>query len=157
MKIRGVTSNNRKHEFSITTRAGASYPFPYSEADPCPTSSDPIVDLFVDRELGSEALTFVLASGDEGSVHIDSVLEYNEDPQYLAEFLLYELSLEAEKRIENSPLSRRQIARRLNTSVPQLYRLLDPTNTKKSMSQLVSLLHVLNCDVDLVVRKRATA
>jgi hypothetical protein len=34
----------------------------------------------VDPELGREAFTFRLASGAEGSVPIDAVLEYNEDP-----------------------------------------------------------------------------
>ena len=43
------------------------------------------------------------------------------------------------------------------TSVPQLYRLLDPANHRKSMRQLISLLHVLNCDVDLVVKERTAA
>jgi hypothetical protein len=113
--------------------------------------------VFIDRELGNEAFTYILQSGEEGSVHIDQVLEYNEDPKYLAELLIYKLTLEARRRIEGSGLSRRQIARRLNTSVPQLYRLLEPANTTKSMKQLISLLHILNCDVDLVIKKRAAA
>ncbi len=54
-------------------------------------------------------------------------------------------------------ISRRQIAKRLNTSLPQLYRLLDSANTRKSMNQLVTLLHVLNCNVDMVVKKKAAA
>ena len=83
------------------------------------------------------------------------MLEYNEDPKYLADRLTYKLSLEAHKCIEHSDLSRRQMARQLKTSVPQLYRLLDPSNTRKSITQLVALLHILNCDVDLVVRKRS--
>ena len=41
--------------------------------------------------------------------------------------------------------------RRLKTSVPQLYRLLDTTNTRKSMNQLVSLLQILDCSIELVV------
>ena len=90
-------------------------------------------------------------------MHLEQVLEYNEEPEYLAELLLYRLSLEAGKCIDNSGLSRRQIARQLNTSVPQLYRLLDPANSNKSMKQLVALLHILDCDVDLVVRKRSAA
>ena len=44
-----------------------------------------------------------------------------------------------------------RFARRLRTSVPQLYRLLDTTNTKKSINQLVSLLQILDCSVDLIV------
>jgi len=157
MKIRSVTSNNRKNEFSVVTRSGADYPFPYSEADPRPGSDNRIEEVFVDKELGNEAFTYVLESGEEGSIHIEQVLEYNEDPKYLADLLTYKLSLEAQSRIEQSELSRRQVAKRLNTSVPQLYRLLDPANTRKSMKQLVALLHILNCDVDLVVKKRAAA
>ncbi len=157
MKIRRVTSNNRKNEFSVISRSGVEYPFPYSKTDPCPSADDRVEDLFVDKELANEAFTYILESGEEGSVHIEQVLEYNEDPKYLADLLTYRLSLEARERIEHSELSRRQVAKRLKTSVPQLYRLLDPANTNKSMRQLVALLHILNCDVDLVVKKRAAA
>lgn len=157
MKIRSVTSNNRRNEFMLVTRSGVTYTFPYSKADPCPNSDDRVVDVFVDKELGNEAFTYILESGKEGSVHIEQVLEYNEDPKYLADLLTYKLTLEARKGMEGSELSMRQIAKRLKTSVPQLYRLLDPANTRKSMSQLVALLHVLDCDVDLVVRKKHAA
>ena len=157
MKIREVLSNNRKSEFNLTTRSGTTFSFPYSKCKPTPSRENRVVEVYVDKELGNEAFTYLLDSGDEGSIHIDSVLECNEDPKYLADLLLYKLSVEAEKRIEKSALSRRQIAQRLNTSVPQLYRLIDPANSKKSMSQVVSLLHILNCDVDLVIKKRASA
>lgn len=66
----------------------------------------------------------------------------------------YQLTVEARKRIEQSGLSRRELARRLRTSVPQLYRLLDTANTRKSMNQLVRLLQILDCRVDLVVTDR---
>ena len=157
MKIRSVTLNNRKNEFLVVNRSGVTYSFPYAEADPVPGTDDRIEEVFVDKELGNEAFTYILESGKEGSVHIDQVLEYNEDPNYLAELLTYKLTLEARDGVENSGLSRRQIAKRLKTSVPQLYRLLDPANTRKSMNQLVALLHILNRDVDFVVRKGAAA
>ena len=157
MKIRSIKSNTRKNEFLVTTYSGAEYPFPFSKADPKPASADRVEDAWVDKELGKEAFTYVLESGAEGSVHIEHVLEYNEDPRYLADLLTYKLSLEAQKCLENSELSRRQLAKQLKTSVPQLYRLLDPTNTSKSMSQLVTLLHVLECDVDVIVKKKSAA
>ena len=151
MKVQKVSINNRRKEFSVATRAGTVFTFPYAEADPGPSSKNRIEKVFVDRELGNEAITYVLDSGDEGSLHIEQILEYNEDPNYMANLLAYKLTLEALNGIENSGLSRRQIAKRLKTSVPQLYRLLDPANTSKSINQLVALLHVLNRKVDLVV------
>ena len=107
--------------------------------------------------MGNEAFTYILKSGDEGAVHLDHVREYNEEPEFMANLLLYNLTLKAEERVADSDLSLRQLARRLDTSVPQLYRLLDPANYKKSMKQLVALLLILDCDVDLVVKKRAAA
>jgi len=87
-------------------------------------------------------------------VHVEQVLEYNQDPSHLRDILLYRLTLEAQKRVAKSPLSKREIVRRLGTSAAQLYRLLDQTNYRKSVDQVLVLLQVLNCDVDLVVRTK---
>jgi len=157
MKIREVTFNNRKHEFSVRLYSGAEYSYPYSATDPQPTTKDSIEEVFVDKELGNEAFTYILETGKEGTVHIDQILEYHEDPKYMAELLTYKLTVEAQRRIEKSNLSRRQLAKLLNTSVPQLYRLLDPSNTSKSMSQLITLLNILNCNVDFVVKQKSVA
>lgn len=151
MKVNKVSINNRRKEFSVGISSGATYTFPFAEANPRPGTQNRIEEVFIDKELENEAITYVLNSGEEGSIHIEQILEYNEDPNYMAELLTYKLTLEARQGIENSGLSRRQIAKRLKTSVPQLYRLLDPANTSKSINQLVALLHVLNCKVDLVV------
>lgn len=153
MKIRSVTRNNRKKVFEVRTSTKRLV-FPFSKADPLPTLQDPITELFVDKETAREAFTYVLHSGRSGTVHVEQVLEYNQDPTYLRDLLLYRLTLEAQKRIEASPLSKREIVRRLGTSAAQLYRLLDQTNYRKSVDQVLALLQVLNCDVDLVVRTK---
>jgi hypothetical protein len=152
VKIRCVRPNNRKRAFEVRTWRDRLW-FPYSKVDPAPTSDDFVVDLFVDRELASEGFTFRLASGREGSVHIDRVLEYNEDPGYMRDLLLYELTLEAQRCLQASPLSKREVIRRLGTSPAQFYRLLDQTNTRKSIDKLLSLLRVLDCEVELVVHR----
>jgi len=151
VKIRRIEPNNRKGEFRIVTYSGDAYVFPYVKAEPEPDSADKVADAYVDRELANEAFTYVLESGDQGSIHLDQVLEYNEDPTYLRNLLIYQLTVEARQRVEQSGLSRRELARRLKTSLPQLYRLLDTTNTRKSMNQLVSLLQILDCSIELVV------
>jgi hypothetical protein len=42
-------------------------------------------------------------------------------------------------------------------SPAQFYRLIDPTNYRKSVDKMLSLLQVLGCEVDLVVRDRRSA
>lgn len=153
MKIRSATANNRTKAFVVRTSSD-SYQLPYVKVAPRPTADDPIVTVLVDRELGREGFTYVLRSGKEGTVHVDQVLEYNQDPHYLRDVLLYKLTLEAQKRVDASPLSRREVIRRLGTSATQFYRLLDQTNYRKSIDQLLALLHVLDCEVDLTVRTK---
>ena len=154
MKIRAVSANNRKKAFEVRT-ASRVFTFPYAKAHPRPSVDDRIVKVCVDHELGREGFVFVLASGTEGVVHIEQVLEYNQDPTCLRDMLLYRLTVEAQKRVDASALSKREIIRRLGTSATQFYRLLDSTNYRKSVDRLLTLLHVLDCDVELVVRAKS--
>ena len=156
MKIRSVKANRRQRAVEVTTSRGRLL-FPFPKLRPMPTPDDPIARLFVDKDLDSEGFTYVLASGKEGTAHIEQVLEYNRDPDYLRDALLYKLTLEVQRRISASALSRREIIRRLGTSAAQFYRLLDQTNYSKSVDQLLSLLQVLDCEVDLVVRRAKSA
>jgi hypothetical protein len=153
MKIRSVKYNNRKKAFEIRT-SRSSLQFPYFKAEPEPSVKDPISQLFVDKELGSDGFSYVLESGKQGTVHIEQVLEYNQDPWYVRDVLLYKLTIEAQNRLTKSSLSKREIIRRLGTSAAQFYRLLDQKNYQKSVDQLLSLLCILDCEVDLVFRAK---
>jgi hypothetical protein len=154
MKIRSVKNNNRKKALEITI-SGRTLLFPHSKLEPRPKAGDLIRQVLVDQELSREAVTYVLESGKDGAVHIEQVLEYNQDPSYVRDALLYKLTIEAQKRVDQSALSKRELIRRLSTSATQLYRLLDQTNYRKSVDQMLLLLCVLDCVVDLAVRTRS--
>lgn len=154
MKIRAITANNRTRAFEVRTARGPLV-FPFAKATPAPTAEDPIDELFVDADAGREAFTYVLRSGRTGTVHVEQVLEYNRDPSYQRDQLLYRLTVEAQARLAVSPLAKREIMRRLGTSAAQFYRLLDQTNYRKSIDQMLALLQVLDCDVDVVLRSRS--
>ena len=156
MKIRRVDVNNRRKAFEVST-AGQTYVMPFCVLDTPPIPADRVAKVWVDPEMGNEGFTYRLQSGREDSVHLDHVLDYNQDPTYLNELILYKLSIEAQDHAERSPLSKREIIRRLGTSASQFYRLLDPTNYKKSIGQLLALLEILGCDVDLVIKQHDPA
>mgnify|MGYP001342402142 CR=1 FL=1 len=151
MKIRKVVSNNRKKAFEVRTY-GSSYLFPYAVVRPTPVRKNKVVDVYIDPELGNEGFVYMLESGEEGTVHIDHVLEYNKDPSYMADMLLYDLTLRAQEAVKESPLSTRELIRRLGTSPAQYYRLLDQTNYKKSVRQLITLLYIVNCEVEITLK-----
>ena len=156
MRIRSVKANNRKRVFEVAICRGV-YPLPYSKVDPVPDRSDPLASVYVDEELGREGFTYVLKSGAEGTVHVDSVLEYNEDPAYMRDLLVYKLTVEAQKCLKASALSQNEVIRRAKTSPAQFYRLLDVSNTRKSIDKLLVLLAALDCEVEVSVRQAQPA
>jgi hypothetical protein len=131
--------------------------YPYARCNPRPEPGNRVVKTAADGELGGEGFTYWLESGAEGTVHVEQVLKYNQNPAYMKDLFLYRLTLEAIQRVKASPLSKREIIRRLGTSAAQFYRLLDLTNYSKSPGQLLTLLYLLDCEIDLVIRTRQTA
>ncbi len=103
--------------------------------------------------MATEGFTYRLESGKEDTLLIDQVLEYNRDPSYYLELVLFELTLKAQAAVKDSSLSKRELIRRLGSSASQFYRLLDQTNYSKSVGQMISLLHVAGCDVDIKVTR----
>jgi hypothetical protein len=148
MKIRSLKMNNHKKAFELRTWKDR-YNYPYAMLDTQPTDDDKIVNAYVDPELGYEAITYELASGAEDTIHVDRILEYNRDPSYMRDLLLYKLTIEAKKLVASSPIGIRELSRRLETSPTQIYRLLDEENTRKSLDRVFELLSVLQCRIDI--------
>ena len=154
MKVKTVKTNNKRKAFEVKISKGV-YVYPFIKAKPAPGAADSVARVYVDKEIASEGFSYELQSGKTGTIRVEQILEYNREPNYLRDLLLYKLTLKAQKRIASHQLAKREIIRRLGTSATQLYRLLDQTNYKKSVDQLVSLLQALDCQVDLVVRAKS--
>jgi len=154
VKISHVTANTRKKAFEVQSTRGL-HEVPFAKLRLAPSPKNRVTDVFVDSELGDEAFTYRLESGEEDTLHVDSILELNADPDHLQELLLHKLAVEARKGLASSGLSKRQIARQLGTSPSQLYRLLDPTNPRHSVGQLLAVLDLVGKEVDFVVRPRS--
>lgn len=152
MKIKSVKINRRKKLIEIEVVKKGLLSMPFSRMRLKPTAKNPIQEAFVDPELGSEAVTYILRSGAEDSLHIDAFLDCNKDPDFLRDLLLYQLTVQAQGHIEKSHLSKNEIARRLKTSPSQLARLLDQKNSSKTVDNMLRLLAVIGCDVELKVR-----
>jgi len=156
MKIRSVAHNNRRKSFEVKT-AKSAFVLPFSQVEPRPAVCRSHRSRLRDKALAARRSPTFSSPARRATVHIEQVLEYNQDPDYLRDALLYKLTIEAQKRLAVTPLSKNEIVRRLGTSPSQLARLLDQTNYRKSVDKLLALLHVLGCDVDLRVREKAAS
>jgi len=151
MKIINIEVNRNKKTFSVDTD-DSTYSYPFAKLDPVPLKKNPLVNFWIDEDFGGDAFSFELEDGKTGTVHIDHILEYNRDPNYMTELLLYKLTIEAKRHVEETQLSNREIIRRLGTSPAQYYRLLDQTNVTKSVNKMFNLLQVLGCEIDVVFK-----
>ncbi len=156
MTIEGVVANNHKGAFDVGLSDGRTLSLPYARLDRGPTGTLRVAEVYADPELGHQGFTYVLDDGTEESVPVDAVLDYNRDPGYVRDQLVYRLTLAAGRAVEASGLSHREIIRRLGTSPTQFYRLLDTTFYGKTLDRLVELLTVAGCEVEIEVRETAT-
>jgi hypothetical protein len=145
--IRNVTINRRRKSFVLKT-AGGTLEYPFSRLSLKPSLNDPLVSAYVDPELAKQGFTYRLRSGKEDSVLMDQVREYNKDSEYLRELLLYRLTILARKALASSGIAKREVIRRMKTSPTQFYRLMDQTNTRKSIDEMIRLLTALDVPLD---------
>jgi hypothetical protein len=153
VKVEAVVFNNRKRLFEIVAE-GTQYPFPYAKVDPPLMAGDRVVSVEIDPEIGCEGFIYRLASGAEGLVHVEQALDYNQEPGYMRDLLLHQLTVEAINRIKTARVPKRELIRRLGTSPAQFYRLIDPANYNKSVDGMLALLRILDCEIDVVVKDR---
>lgn len=117
MRIQSVAANRHKRVFELAAE-GSKFTYPFATCVPQPSPSDPLKTVVVDDELGREAFTYVLTSGHEGTVHIEQVLDYSEDPEYLRSMLVYRLALEAGRTSEKREGAQRVLGNARPVSPP---------------------------------------
>jgi predicted XRE-type DNA-binding protein len=151
MKIRSVKANNHKRAFVVTVFNGKEFVFPYTQLNIKPDSGNRIAKVEVDRELGKEGFTYTLESGDCDTVHIDHVLHFVNEPEYVRDLFRHRMSIAAKRLIGKRGVAKKEILRRLETSPSQLDRLINPKNTRSSLDSLLKLMVACDCKLDLVV------
>ncbi len=78
----------------------------------------------------------------------DQPLYISNNPDYMRQELMFELTMNIQSIIEDVGISKRELARSLKTSVTQINRLLDQTNYNKDLSRLIQIASLLNYDFD---------
>lgn len=150
-RITSARFNNRKREICIIA-GGKELSIPSSRLPLAPDSRDPVAAVFVDPELAERGITYRLKSGKEASLHMDAFLDYNRDPDFMGDLLKYRMTVLVLELLPMLRLSKSDIRRRLRTSPSQLSRLLDPANRTKTIDQLLRVLSVIGCELDLSFR-----
>src|SRR5271165_655760 len=123
-KIKEVTFDNKKRLFHLEYTSGLKVETPYSALG----IHEKVTDAAPDSEAGEHSFYFVLESGKKNYVPYDQPLHIVQNPDYVKQETLYKMTKAINEFIRKEKVPKRELARRLNTSMSQLARLLDTTN-----------------------------
>ncbi len=139
-KFKHVTFDNKKRVFCLHYTSGLKLDCPYSALK----IKGRVTAAAADMETGGHSFYFVLESGKKDYVPYDQPLHIAQLPENAKQQALYEMTKTINEFIRKERISKRELARRLNTSLSQLARLLDTTNYKKELSRLIEIAALLN-------------
>jgi len=103
--------------------------------------------------LSNEGFTYLLQNGKEDTIHIDAVLDYNEDPDFMKEIRLHKMTVKAIELFKKKKITKAELRRRMDCSKVQLDRLLDTAFYGKTTDQMIKLLKALDCEVEILFKK----
>ena len=138
-KFKTVEFNNKKRVFILTYTSGLVVECPYSSLG----IKNKIVEAGPDKEVGNHSFFFVLENGEKDYVPYDQPLHISNNPDYMRQELMFDLTMKIKQIIETAGISKRELARSLKTSVTQINRLLDQTNYTKDLSRLIQIASLL--------------
>lgn len=150
-KFKMVEHDNKKKVFRLEYTSGLKIECPYSALG----IKHAVVEATPDKESGRHSFYFVLENGETEYVPFDQPLHIVQNPEYVREQTLYEVTKQLNEFLKKSNVSKRELARRLGTSLSQLARLLDTTNYKKELSRLIELAAMLNYEFVWEFKKAA--
>lgn len=139
-KFKNVAFDNKKRVFHLEYTSGLKFDCPYFSLG----IKDKVVDAGPDPEVGGHSFYFTLENGKKDYVPFDQPLHIVQNPEHVKEQTLYQMTKRINGVIAREGVSKRELARRLNTSMSQLSRLLDTTNYKKELSRLIEIGTILD-------------
>lgn len=150
-KFRDVEFDNKKRVFRLEYSSGLKVECPYYGLK----IRGKVIEAAPDLEDGGHSFYFILENGKQRYVPFDQPLHIVQNPSYVKEHTLYQVTKQLNEFIRVEGVSKREIARRLNTSLSQLARLLDTTNYKKELSRLIEIAAMLNYEFKWEFKKAA--
>ena len=132
-KFKKIQFDNKKKLFYLEYTSGLKIECPYSTLG----IQGMVVESAPDKESGQHSFYFILDNGDKKFVPFDQPLHIVQNPEYVRQHTLYEITKQLNVYLEKAKIPKRELARRLSTSMSQLARLLDTTNYTKELSRLI--------------------
>ncbi|MBI3535811.1 MAG: hypothetical protein HY072_10055 [Deltaproteobacteria bacterium] len=150
-KFKKAEFDNKKRVFHLEYTSGLKLDCPYFAL----TIKGKVLQSGPDVETGGHSFYFISENRKKDYVPFDQPLHIAQNPAYVKEQTLYQMTKWINEFIKCESISKRELARRLNTSLSQLARLLDTTNYKKELSRLIEIAATMNYEFKWEFKKAA--
>ena len=151
VKILSADFNNRKKELTVVYQNKKTVVLHYGQLG----IKINIKTVGIDPDSHGLALVLVLENGKEEFIPYDIPLIFSKDPDYLFQTKIEELIVDIKIKMKKNEISKKYLARQLQTSDIQIERLLNPKNPKKNFLQINKIAHILGMNLLIKMKKAA--
>lgn len=145
-KLKTIDFSNRKRELYLTYSCGKKITLHFGMLG---IEGKKIASVRIDKETGNKSAVLAFDDGDVDYLPYDQPLHIVKDPDYLLQEQVELVIAQIKAEIRKKRISKKYLARQLNTSDNQIQRLLDPAIPNKNLSQLYRLASLIGMEARL--------
>lgn len=150
-KFKSVSFNNRKKQITVTYTSGKTYYIHYSSL----SIKQNIKDIWIDKETRGQSLGIQLADNSIDYMPYDQPLAITQDSDYILQNQIEVMISQIKDVLKKKKVSKKYLARQLNTSDNQIQRLLNPKILNKNLTQLYKMAALLGLQLELNLQEAA--
>jgi hypothetical protein len=150
-KFKHVQFSNKTREIEVEYTSKKKYSVHYGQLG----IQKNILRAWVDQETKGKSVGFEFADGTVDYMPYDQPLALNKDPDYLLQDQIERLVLKLNETIKKKGISKKYIAKKLETSENQIFRLLNPSILNKNLEQLYQIAFILNKQIEIELKDAA--
>jgi len=151
-KIHSVEVNNRRKILTVGYGKGHFISLHFSQFS---VVDEEIVRAWVDRETHGLSVGLEFEGGRVDFMPYDQPLALSRDPEFLLQNQIERLIADIKMRLEKKKMSKRFLAKALETSDNQVQRLLNPKILNKNLEQLYRIASILGVELELSLKEAA--
>lgn len=150
-KIKNVRFSNKTKEIEVEYTSNKKYTVHYGQLG----IKKNITKAWVDQETNGKSVGFEFEDHEVNFMPYGQPLALNKDPDYLLQDQIEHLVLELNETIQKKGISKKYIAKKLETSENQIFRLLNPSILNKNLEQLYKIASILNKHIEIELKDAA--
>ena len=143
--FKSVSFCNKKKEINITYKNEKKVTVHFSSIG----ITQNIKNIWVDKETKGKSLGIELPDGSIDYMPYDQPLAISRDPEYLLQNHIEQIIAEIKEELSKKKISKKYLARQLETSDNQIQRLLNPNILNKNLTQLYKVAALLNLEFEI--------